>query len=158
MATEEVTGEVSVVNTLLFQMQKGLLALPDIAVAEIVEFSTATREDDNQAAWYIGKMSWRNTLVPLISFDQISGDDVDLSDYNKVVVVNSVYQRDKHYYWAFLINKAPKMQHINAETLTTIEDDELNDVIQLQAELMGENIVFPNLEKLEADIVAQEIS
>ena len=156
MATEEISEEVTEVNTLLFQMQKGLMALPDIAVAEIVEFKTATRENDEQASWYIGKMEWRNTLVPVISFDQRSGDDVELSDYKKVVVVNSVYQRDQHVYWAFLIDQAPRMQHLNAKNLIAIEDAEANDVIALQAESSGERLLFPNLEQIEVDIVEQE--
>ena len=100
-------------------------------------------------------MAWRNIFVPLISFDQLSGDDVDLTYYNKVVVVNSVYQREENVYWAFLINKAPRMQHINEKTLTTIEDSELSEFIKLHAELMGDSILLPNLEKIEAELVVQ---
>lgn len=157
MATEEVTSQISEVNTLMFKMKKGLLALPDIAVAEIVELNTVQKDNNDQASWYLGNMGWRNTLVPLISFDQMAGDDVDLTDYNKVVVVNSVYQRDENLYWGFVIDNAPRMQHINEKTLTSLdeESEELVTIISLQAELMGDTVIFPNLEKIEAEITAQ---
>ncbi|NRB37783.1 MAG: chemotaxis protein CheW [Pseudomonadales bacterium] len=153
MADANVSRQQEVVNSLLFQMHNSLLVLPDTAIAEIVEYPSSVDEDEGQESWYIGKMAWRNISVPLISFDRMNGVDIPHEAY-KVVVVNAVHNRDQMLYWAFVIAQAPRMQHINNESLAVIRDAELGDVTVMQAELLGEEVVLPDLQKIEDKIQA----
>ena len=154
MADEMTSSQRDMVNTLLFQMQRGLLVLPDVAIAEIVDFKSVEGGDNEEAPWYLGQFSWRNIAIPLISFDLLNGDATSLNNARKVVVMNNVHQRDKALYWAFVINQAPKMQNINEEALVAIADAELGEATALQAEMLGETVLFPDLEKIETHIAA----
>ena len=147
---------VKALNTLLFPMHRGMLVLPDVAVAEIVDYPSTLDEESSDVEWYAGEMSWRNITIPLVSFDKMNGDETsDDVSQRKVVVVNSVHQRESCKFWAFIIQQAPTMQNINHEALEASNDVELGAVSALQAELLGEVVVFPDLEKIEGQIKKQ---
>lgn len=158
MAEQNDNSTVELLNTLLFPMQRGMLVLPDIAVAEIVDYKSVTADDDCDADWYLGQFNWRDIDVPLVCFDRINGDEVANEDsFAKIVVINSVSERDLFPYWAFVINESPRMQNINEAALVQVEDADLGEMTAMRAEIQGEAVILPDLEKIEAAIVALDI-
>lgn len=146
------------INSLIFQLQGGLLILPDMAVAEIVDYQKVQQLQDHQEgdeAWFLGRLSWRDRDVALISFDALDQQrSFEADDNAKIVVVNSVAERESFHYWAFVINAAPKMQSIDSEALVVIPDVPLGEVTVALAELLGETVIIPDLEKIEGLIAS----
>lgn len=144
------------VTVLLTNIESGRVIMPDVMIGEIVDFQATTTETDDVPTWYLGKLIWRDIEVPLISLEALNNDSFfSQSRALKIIVLHGSCYREKMPYWAFVALETPKMLRVTDSEMTTIEGAELGSVEVMRAELLGEEIIVPDVEKIETAIVGQ---
>jgi len=74
------------IKCVIFTLRKENILVPNALVAEII--SVKDIEDTGHAeSWYMGRMEWRGTDVPLLSFDAAGGASVSKVNLNTQAVV-----------------------------------------------------------------------
>lgn len=142
----------SSLNALLFPMKQGLLVSPDVTVAEIVDYQKA-RSVKTDCDWLLGDIEWRNIQVPVISFDKLIGEkELQIARAAKIVVMHTLSQRQAFKFWAFVVHDSPTMQTISEEVLIQNQAQQLPDEVIMQADLLGEHILLPNITLIEKKI------
>lgn len=142
-------------GTLLFSIEGGQIMLPDIAVAEIIEFKDVEAGDEDVPVWYLGKIEWRGLNIPVISLEALNhGSFFTHSNRLKIIVINSFTKREFGY-WGFVTLETPKMQRINSDSIVADQSVELGEVQLMAAEYMGEPVILPDLETIEKNISNQ---
>ena len=65
--------------SLLIPLSGERLLVPRVCVAEVIAFSSLERpkDDDRLPIWFLGKVEWNGRRVPVISFEALSGEDVE---------------------------------------------------------------------------------
>ena len=143
-----------VLTVLLFSIEGGRVLMPDVLVAEIVDFQATTTDSDDVPTWYLGELEWRGLSIPLISMEALNNDSFfSQSKALKIIVLHGTNYRDKLPYWAFVSLETPKMLRVNASDLVKIEAGETGEMEAMQAELSGEPVIIPDVGKIESEIV-----
>lgn len=143
---------VEMINTLICSIEGRQVMLPDVAIAEIVDFQQ-TSSDDDAPTWYLGNLLWRGLQVPVISLEALDHDSFfTQSSSLKIIVVNGVAQRDKLPYWGFVSQETPRMMRLNQESLVRDNEAELGQVEAMRAEVYGEAVLLPDLDRIEQAI------
>ncbi len=151
---EQVEEQAAVENLTILQcnIEGGQVILPDISVAEIVNY-LSTEADDDAPTWYLGKLPWRSTQVPVISLEALNSDSFfSHSNDLKIIIVNGMSAQKKLPYWGFVVEEAPKMQRISPDSLVIDNEAELGEAELMRAELVGEPVIIPDLDKIEKQI------
>ena len=130
--------------------------MPDVMIAEIVDFQATTTETDDVPTWYLGKLIWRNIEVPLVSLEALNNDSFfSQGRALKIIVLHGSFYRDKIPYWAFVALETPKMLRVTDAEMVEAEGAEPGNVEIMQAELLGETVIIPDVEKIEKAISNQ---
>ncbi len=152
MTMAEEKGAPNSLNTLLFPMSLGKLLFPDVAVAEIVDYQKP-RSVETDVDWLLGDIQWRGIQLPVISFDKLNEQKpLEMTRSSKIVVMHSLDQRQSCNFWAFVVHDAPTMQTVNTESLVQNEKKPVTEAVVMQAELMGLNVLLPNMAFIEKRI------
>ncbi|NBA96637.1 chemotaxis protein CheW [Pseudomonas sp. R5(2019)] len=74
---------------LLLPLGDRSLLLPNVAVAELIGYQAGvTREDE--PAWSLGRIIWRDLSIPLVSFEAASGGSTHVGERARIVVLNAL--------------------------------------------------------------------
>ena len=157
------------INTLLCRIEGGQLLLPDTLIAEVIEYQQATiqmpsspatqDETDDEASerplWYLGTLQWRQLSVPLVSLEALNSGGFFIHNHQlKIIILNSIGEHAHMPYWGFISKDTPRMQRISADYLVADNTAELGNIEFMRAELLGEPVLLPDLEKIEALLIA----
>lgn len=151
----EQTIDQKILPTLLFSIEGAQVLLPDIAVAEIIDYQLVSNVDIDEAPdWWLGQLTWRGLQVPLISLESINhGAFFTKKPALKIIIVNALNAlKDTTAYWAFVALSTPKLQRIQRESLVLSDESSEGYVTLMQAELVGEDVIIPDMEKIEAEL------
>jgi chemosensory pili system protein ChpC len=141
-------------GTLLFNIEGGQIMLPDIAVAEIIEFREVVSPEGEVPVWFLGHIEWRGLTIPVVSFEAMNhGSFFTHSNRLKIIVINGLAGSELRY-WAFVTLETPKMQRINSDSIVADNTAELGEAQLMAAELMGEPVIIPDLVKIEKNILS----
>lgn len=152
--SEQAQAAQDTVNALFSMIESGRLIIPDALIAEIVDFQSTHAESDDVPTWYLGQLPWRGIFIPLISLEALNNDSFfRQSRLLKIIVIHGAYNRDKLPYWAYVALETPKMQRIQKDSLQLDEASVLGVVEKMKAELAGELLMIPDIEKIEEEIV-----
>lgn len=66
-------NRIAAVHSLLLPIENGHMLLPNVAVAEIVEYRPP-RDRAGAPSWCLGEVSWRGLEIPLVSYEAYVGD------------------------------------------------------------------------------------
>lgn len=153
----EQTSDHQILPTLLFNIEGAQVLLPDIAIAEIIDYQLVNNDDaEDLPDWWLGQLAWRGLQVPLISLESMNhGAFFTKKPALKIIVVNALNSlKEKGGYWAFIALDTPKLQRIQHDSLVLSEDDVEGEVTLMMAELLGEDVMIPNMGKIEAELEA----
>lgn len=153
----EQTSIKKILPTLLFNIEGAQILLPDIAVAEIIEYQQVNTVDSDDAPdWWLGLLAWRGLEVPLVSLESLNhGGFFTKKPALKIIIVNALHGlKDGLGYWAFVALDTPKLQRIKQDSLVLAESDEVGAVALMHAELLGEDVVILDMEKIETELAA----
>lgn len=134
----------------LIPVQQGTLLLPNVSVAEIVDYAQPTSVND-APAWLIGQLNWRGLTVPVVSYDAANGGATTLPDNHRgrIAVLNTIgASHDKLPFIALVTQGIPRQAKIEEAALSPVEG-ETGPADLLLVDFEGEPTTIPNLDYLE---------
>ena len=142
-----------VVHCLMITLANETLLLPNAAVAEVVSF-TSPEPLDGSPNWFLGRITWRERLVPLISFEDASisasGEAQNIQQGNRIAILNTLNGNAALPYVGIVVQGIPRLSVIKNDSITTIEAKPQNR--QSVAEIVdveGQSLVIPDIDDLE---------
>lgn len=138
-----------VLACVLIPVVEGMLLLPNVSIAEIVDFAEPEPSED-APSWLFGHIVWRGIRLPVISYDRANGGQEPPENPRKrIVVLNTIGKdHDKQPFLALVIQDIPRQAKLNEADLAP-RDEQAGPADLMMVELEGETVRIPNLEYLE---------
>ncbi|WP_339517783.1 chemotaxis protein CheW [Pseudomonas proteolytica] len=141
--TSQLTG-------LLLPLADRHLLLPNVAVAELIDFQRGEPASD-APPWYLRQVTWRDQHLPLISFEAACGGTSIVSERARIVVLNALGGRPTLKFIALVIQGIPRSYKLDSQL--SYVDVPLSP-LELAAVQAGEHVAkVPDLMGLEALLV-----
>ncbi|MDR9436537.1 MAG: chemotaxis protein CheW [Thiohalophilus sp.] len=141
------------IHCLQIPMYEESILLPNAAVAEVAGYIEPEPLPD-APDWYLGKISWREHKVPLVSFEIASGgQNPGNLGGSRIAVLNTLQGNPDMPYIAFITQGIPSLklvreQQIVPDQRNTDERQSIAGFVQLD----GVSLVVPDIDDLEARI------
>lgn len=141
------------IHCLQIPMYEESILLPNAAVAEVAGYIQPEPLPD-APDWYLGKISWREHKVPLVSFEIASGgQNPGNLGGSRIAVLNTLQGNPDMPYIAFITQGIPSLklvreQQIVPDQRNTDERQSIAGFVQLD----GVSLVVPDIDDLEARI------
>jgi|SRR5690554_1068119 len=127
------------------------LLLPNVTIAEVVDYANATTEAD-MPDWLVGYLDWRGLQLPIISYDAANGGKAPASNGNRgrIIVLNIIGDHHKDLPFIALITQGiPSQARLTEEQIRKL-DGKAGPADLMEVEVDGENAWIPNLEYIES--------
>lgn len=151
MSSEVITSsESGKVSCLLVPLHEKQLVLPNVTVAEIIPYREPTTVvgKDN---WYLGQLEWRNTDIPVISYEVLNSEDMPPLENTRLAIINGM---DKSLpFYAILVQGIPKLIHVHEDEIISVEAVNTGLYDQMAVRVFDENAMIPNLGMIEYELV-----
>jgi chemosensory pili system protein ChpC len=139
--------------TLLIPLQNKQLLLPNVSLAEIVNYSELA-EIKRSPEWVLGLLSWRKHNVPVVSFEVLNNEPFSFSmGDGRIAVLNAINDSEKLPFLGVLIKDIPRLSRVAAEELATDLTAKPGMVEQLIVTVNGEKASIPDLENIEKQLL-----
>lgn len=141
----------SEVRGVLLPIQSGQLLLPNATVAEVTGYQEPTAPKVGAPDWLLGGFTWRQQLVPLVSFDALTGVTPEpAGNRARIAVCNTLNGDSSRPYIALLLRSIPHLVRISEENIAPIgEAESESSMLIQQVKVNGQVAVIPNLDLLE---------
>lgn len=139
-----------VIHCLTIPLHEETALLPNAAIAEVIAYKRATPIDD-APEWLLGFFEWREKKVPLISFEAVSGKNIEEAKKNsRIAVLNTLNGSVQLPYIGILSQGIPSLAIVQEEGLKDKSDaGEKRASVSAFVELGGIDVVIPNLDDIE---------
>jgi chemosensory pili system protein ChpC len=143
--------------SLLIPLSSERLLVPRVCVAEVIAFSVPERpkEEDRMPIWFLGKVEWNGRRVPVISFEAISGEDVEnRPGRTRIVVFHAIGPDLKAGYFGLITQGFPQLVRVNGDVLSldTERSWSKQQPALCRARMINEYPLIPDMERLESMI------
>lgn len=105
----------SSITGLLVPLADRTLLLPNVAVAELIAYRAPQTVQSNAPAWFLGQVSWRDLVLPLLSFEAASDGQAETGSRAQVVILNALGGRDHVKFIALLVQGIPRSIKVDAD-------------------------------------------
>ncbi|MBZ9783954.1 chemotaxis protein CheW [Pseudomonas sp. REP124] len=99
---------------LLLPLADRNLILPNVAVAELIDYQPAAFDLDTPP-WYLGRVTWRNRQIPLLSFESACGNKIVIGDRARIVILNALGGRPELKFIAMLVQGIPRSYKLDSQ-------------------------------------------
>lgn len=136
---------VTQIATLLIPVGGKQLVLPNVAVAEIIPFIEPISEDD-VPTWYLGRFIWRNTQVPLVSFEAINDEPFASRSHNRrIAILNNVIGDPTLPFCGILTEGLPRLMRLLPDEIANDEESIVGPAEIGRVLVNGERASIPNV-------------
>ena len=141
-------------HCLLIPLENEKIILPNMAVAEVITY-VSPEPIENAPDWLLGKITWRDQIIPLLSYELASGASETNSSARRIAVLNTLNGNTQLPYMAILIQGIPQLRLIQEDN---VSDEELPEnyghrqAISACVKINEEQILVPDLDNLEKRI------
>ena len=147
-----------VVHCLTIPLHNETALLPNAAIAEVISYKEVTPLAD-APDWFIGHIDWREKRVPLISFEAISGKEIQQAAKNsRIAVLNTLNANAQLPYVAILSQGIPSLAIVQEQGLEDKEIDNDRQIIGAVVELGGIEALVPNIDEIEQRVLQLKLS
>ncbi|WNO09362.1 chemotaxis protein CheW [Teredinibacter sp. KSP-S5-2] len=125
------------------------LLLPTVTVAEMVSHKPLEKRPD-APDWFLGYFDWRNTKVPVLSYEVLNGSaSTPMNPKGRIAVLNNTGINEKLPFVAIPTQGIPRLSRVGKEDI--IENDEIRKrpVDLMQVKVGVEELVIPDIAALE---------
>lgn len=139
-----------VISSFYLPVTSGKLLLPNVSVAEVVDFQEPEQDEESNPDYYLGKIRWRGLLLPLLSFEVANEARFELSSNSRIAVINSVgVSNEALPFFAVVTQGIPRLVKITNDSIEST--GEPNGPAQSAiVRVDGEEASIPNMEYLES--------
>ncbi|MFW0757069.1 chemotaxis protein CheW [Pseudomonas sp. H11T01] len=99
---------------LLLPLADRNLILPNVAIAELIDYQPGTFDFDSPP-WYLGLVTWRDRQIPLLSFESACGSNAVIGDRARIVVLNALGGRPQLKFIALLVQGIPRSYKLDSQ-------------------------------------------
>lgn len=99
---------------LLLPLSDRTLVLPNIAVAELIDYQPGLPVADTPDG-FLGQIAWRDRRVPLISFEAACGSPIVIGERARIVVLNALGGRSDLDFIALLVQGIPRSCKLDSQ-------------------------------------------
>ncbi len=144
---------VTQVATLLIPVGGKQLVLPNVTVAEIIPFAEPIAEDD-MPTWYLGRFLWRNTQVPLVSFEAINDEPFATRSYNRrIAILNNVIGDPLLPFCGILTEGLPRLMRLLPDEIANDEEAIVGPAEIGRVLVNGERASIPNVAYIQQQVL-----
>ncbi len=129
------------------------LLLPNVTVTEVVAGNELVPAPDGSPAWKLGMLSWRDMLVPVIAFEGLNGQSVP-RECERVAIISGISAQRELPYYGIVVQGIPRLAKVKIAELEDLDGAATGPVEFLQVRYAGELAVIPDLDALEAHLIA----
>ncbi len=133
------------------------LLLPNVAIAEVTSYQAVDQISDGPD-WLLGRLSWRDRALPLVSIERIVGLPWEEGALGaRISVVNSVKEKSEIPFFAMVTLGIPRLLHADTDALgeSVLENKKYPEVVADLVQIGSEEALIPNLEILQSSIEAE---
>lgn len=147
-----------VVHCLTIPLHNEMAILPNAAIAEVISYKGVTPLAD-APDWFMGHIEWREKRVPLISFEAISGKEVQqAAKISRIAVLNTLNANAQLPYVAILSQGIPSLAIVQESGIEDKENDDDRAVVGAIVELGGVEALIPNIDEIEQRLLQLNLS
>ena len=99
---------------LLLPLADRNLIVPNVAVAELIDYQPAAFDLDTPP-WYLGRVTWRNRQIPLLSFESVCGSKIVIGERARIVILNALGGRPELKFVALLVQGIPRSYKLDSQ-------------------------------------------
>ncbi|WP_339502956.1 chemotaxis protein CheW [Pseudomonas silesiensis] len=136
---------------LLLPLADRHLILPNVAVAELIDYQPGTLDLDTPP-WYLGRVAWRNRQIPLLSFESACGNKIVIGERARIVILNTLGGRPELKFIALLVQGIPRSYKLDSQL--SYVDVPLCSLEQAAVQVGDQVAKVPDLLALEALLVS----
>lgn len=141
--------------TLLLPACGRLLVLPNVTVAEVIPYVSPVAEED-KPNWYLGRINWRNTLVPLVSFEAINEEAFQSSSNDRrIAVLNGLVDDARLPFCGVLVDGMPRLMRVMSDEVAVDEDVQAGPAELSRVLVSGEKAAIPNVDYIQQQVLDQ---
>jgi len=139
-----------VIHCLTIPLHEETALLPNAAIAEVIAYKKPSPIDD-APEWFLGFIEWRDKRVPLISFEALSGKNIETVKKNsRIAVLNTLNGNSQLPYVGILSQGIPSLAIVQEEGLNDKQDaDENRPSVAAFVEVGGIEAVIPSIDEIE---------
>lgn len=137
----------------LLPIQGRQLLLPSASVVEVIE-GAAVEQVANHPSWYVGQLTWRDSRIPVLSFEGLNGQPMP-REHGRVVVLNGISRATELPHYAIVVQGEPRQARVKIAQLEDLEAAPVGPVEFLQVRCAGELACIPDLDALEGVVAGQ---
>ena len=135
---------------LLLPLADRTLILPNVAVAELIDYQPGTFDLDSPP-WYLGQVNWRDRQIPLLSFESACGSKTVIGERARIVILNTLGGRANLRFIALLVQGIPRSCKLDSQL--SYVDVPLCALEQAAVQVVDHVAKIPDLLVLEALLV-----
>lgn len=141
------SGQTSELRGILLPLEDSYLLLTNLAMTEVIGYREA-RTIANAPEWLIGKISWNQRQIPLVSFDHILGFSVATPGYRaRIALCHVPSEKAVMPLVGILCHSIPRLARVNSETLSDDRDYRpLPSMMLRHVHYAGEEAWIPDIE------------
>jgi len=139
-----------VIHCLTIPLHDETALLPNAAIAEVIVYKEPTSIDD-APEWFLGYIEWREKRVPLISFEAMSGKEVQTAGKtSRIAVLNTINGNAQLPYVGILSQGIPSLVVVPEHGLEDkVGDEDNRQAIGGFVDLDGMKAVIPDIDEIE---------
>jgi chemosensory pili system protein ChpC len=142
------------VRSVLIPLGNRQLLLPNAVVAEVMGLQPP---DPVKGApdWFLGNMAWRGTMIPLVSFEAMSGGEIVTPGHRgRIAIMNALNNNPRLSHFGLVVQAIPSLVRVsNDNVLPFVDESESNNPLIRQAvELDMSTAFIPDLDEIEQRI------
>lgn len=139
-----------VISSFYLPVTSGKLLLPNVSVAEVVDFQEPEQDEESNPDYYLGKIRWRGLLLPLLSFEVANESRFELSSNSRIAVINSVgVSNEALPFFAVVTRGIPRLVKITDDSIESTGEP-VGPAQSAIVRVDGEEASIPNMEYLES--------
>lgn len=140
------------IHCLTIPLHEETVLLPNAAIAEIVAYMEPSIIAD-APDWFLGNVTWRDTQVPLISFEVISGKEVGSAKKDsRIAVLNTLNGNAEIPYVGILSQGIPSIALVQEDGIEEQSDQESRTAVGATINVGGVEVLIPNIDELEQQL------
>jgi len=141
------SSKVDSVHCLSIPLKEIHLLLPNAAVAEIIGYADA-EPIDGAPPWLLGRLTWRDRAVPLISCESAMGA-FNTRSGNRIAILNTLNSNSRVPYIGILMQDIPSLIRVKKESIEPQTTDQEFQSVSAYVSVAGQSYVIPDIDDLE---------
>ncbi len=145
----------NVISSLYLPVTGKNLVLPNVSVAEIVDYQAPEPQSDTPD-WFIGNIQWRGVTLPVISFELLNEKPrPDNINTLRLAVINTIGPDHSELpFFAIVTQGIPSQTKVDKASMKEIENDDTKGPADLmKVDILGDEATIPNIEYIEQMIL-----